>query len=302
MQNIRKMSEEDLDYVLEWRNHPDVRNNMYTQHVITPEEHYSWFTKIKDSKDCLYFIFEREGKPSGVIYFTNLQCKTQTFWGFYSGDLSQRGVGREMEALAVNFAFNNLNLPKLNCEVLGSNMKVVNFHRKHGFKIEGVFKNHFIDSNGEPQDIIRLAITPNEWERAKQNKTIISIGDKYDTKVTISDEKILKFAESTGDFNPIHFDPSAAKDAGFQSAISHGILPLGIISKVLGTEFPGKGTIYLKQSVDFILPIYNNSEISVKLKVISAHGRRLTILTEVFNENSEKVISGEAEVLAPKNE
>ena len=38
---MREMVDGDLSLVLEWRNAPDVRKNMYTSHEITLDEHRS---------------------------------------------------------------------------------------------------------------------------------------------------------------------------------------------------------------------------------------------------------------------
>lgn len=41
--HIRPMVYADLERVLAWRNHPDVRRYMYTQHEITLDEHQRWY-------------------------------------------------------------------------------------------------------------------------------------------------------------------------------------------------------------------------------------------------------------------
>jgi len=67
-----------------------------------------------------------------------------------------------MEYLALNMAFFELNLHKLNCEVLDINPAVINMHKKVGFTIEGTFReDHF---NGERYcDIVRFGMLAHEW-------------------------------------------------------------------------------------------------------------------------------------------
>ena len=47
---LRHLSEEHLDEVLKWRNHPQVRNSMISSKVISKSDHYEWFNSIKDSQ------------------------------------------------------------------------------------------------------------------------------------------------------------------------------------------------------------------------------------------------------------
>jgi len=160
---LRKMTENDLKMVLDWRNSPSVRENMYTSHVIQWDEHQKWFEHIKDNPRFLWLIYE-EIHPEGVVYFTNIdkQCR-KAFWGFYAGDTKAIGIGMRIAYEAMQYAFNDLNLRKLNCEILAFNKVVINQHYKFGFKKEGVFrKDHCKD--GEYIDVIRMGIFHDEWK------------------------------------------------------------------------------------------------------------------------------------------
>lgn len=110
----------------------------------------------------------------------------------------------------------------------------------------------------------------------------IKVNDEYSESLQISHASILKFAELTGDDNPIHLDKSYAQKKGFKSNIVHGILSASIFSKILGTKFPGKGTIYTFQELKFLKPIYADETITAKLKVLSKSGSKYTISTQMF--------------------
>ncbi|OYD17465.1 hypothetical protein CH330_00040 [candidate division WOR-3 bacterium JGI_Cruoil_03_51_56] len=75
-----------------------------------------------------------------------------------------------------------------------------------------------------------------------------------DIKVAASD--ILNCGEFSGDMNPLHFDDDFAKDIGFEGRIVHGLVLSSAISKYYGTEFPGKGTIFMGYSYKFLKPVY----------------------------------------------
>ena len=69
---LRSIDDSDKERILNWRNSDRVRQNMYTDHLITPEEHESWFNKIHQDKSVDYKIFEYEGRSIGLVGFTQI--------------------------------------------------------------------------------------------------------------------------------------------------------------------------------------------------------------------------------------
>jgi 3-hydroxybutyryl-CoA dehydratase len=131
----------------------------------------------------------------------------------------------------------------------------------------------------------------------------MNVGDRYEEKRTITALEVELFAKLTGDFNPVHFDELAAKAQGFQGRIAHGLLSVSFLSKILGTNFPGPGTIYLEQNARFLKPVYLNSEITLRLEVLSQkEGRPIfTLKTEIFNSSGEILVTGQAVVRMPSS-
>ncbi len=118
----------------------------------------------------------------------------------------------------------------------------------------------------------------------------------YEVKRIVTDEMIKMFAEATGDRNPVHLDDEFARNSIFGGRIAHGILSLGIVSAVLGMEFPGAGTVYLMQNAKFKRPVYVGEEVTVRLTVkeIDKEKRRVLLETLVVKPNGENAIEGEA--------
>ena len=73
-----------------------------------------------------------------------------------------------------------------------------------------------------------------------------TVGQKYAVKKIITTEMVDAFAAITGDKNPVHVDGEFAKTTRFGRRIAHGMLSVGIISAILGNDFPGPGSIYMK--------------------------------------------------------
>src|ERR1041385_106018 len=89
---------------------------------------------------------------------------------------------------------------------------------------------------------------------------MIDINQVYTHKFSYSQEEVKRFAEVTGDTNPVHTDPEYASKTLFRKPVMHGMLGASLLSKVFGTLFPGEGTIYLKQSLNFLKPMYVDTD------------------------------------------
>ena len=127
----------------------------------------------------------------------------------------------------------------------------------------------------------------------------ISIGDSYIKTFAVSESMIDKFSKITGDKNPLHLNDAYAKSTIFKKRIAHGFLVGGFISAVLGSYYPGNGTIYLSQNMKFISPVFINDSIKVEIKIINISKKIITLSTNCFKNNNELVIEGEAVVLFP---
>ncbi|MGR5354128.1 UDP-4-amino-4,6-dideoxy-N-acetyl-beta-L-altrosamine N-acetyltransferase [Vibrio sp. DNB22_19_2] len=161
------LSHNDLDMILEWRNAPEVRSKMYTSHEISLEEHRAWFERLKEDPTKTYFLAQLNGEPVGVVGFSEINLVPGiATWAFYASPTAPRGTGSLMEYYALEYAFTNLELHKLRCEVLGFNQIVVKLHKKFGFVEEGRLRDAFYDGSTY-HDIVHLGIFAPEWEEIK---------------------------------------------------------------------------------------------------------------------------------------
>jgi 3-hydroxybutyryl-CoA dehydratase len=88
------------------------------------------------------------------------------------------------------------------------------------------------------------------------------VGDRYAWSATFTHVNIEKTGEATGDMNPVHFDEVYAARTRFKRTILHGAALFGEISRVLGMEFPGRGTIFVDAHTKFLNPVYPGSTVS----------------------------------------
>jgi len=136
-----------------------------------------------------------------------------------------------------------------------------------------------------------------------ENKTYdeIAVGDTATLVRTLRPEDIQMFAIMSGDINPAHVDPEYAHSSLFHEVIAHGMWGGALISTVLGTQFPGPGTIYIDQTLHFSRPVRVGDTLSVKVTCKSKfdHNHHMILDCICTNQDGHKVIAGTAEVLAP---
>ena len=131
----------------------------------------------------------------------------------------------------------------------------------------------------------------------------LSVGQSARLLRTLTQADIQAFAAVSGDTNPAHLNAEYANDTLFHGVIAHGMWGGALISALLGTEFPGPGTIYLGQQLKFTRPVKLGDTLTVQLEVLEKLPKgRVRLATRVFNQHQEQVVDGEAEVLAPRSE
>src|SRR5690606_37454723 len=100
-----------------------------------------------------------------------------------------------------------------------------------------------------------------------ENRTFdeIAIGDHAELSRTLRPQDIQLFAVMSGDVNPTHVDAEYARSGQFREIIGHSMWGSSLISAVLGTEFPGPGTVYIAQNLRFLRPLVVGDTLTVHL-------------------------------------
>ena len=139
-----------------------------------------------------------------------------------------------------------------------------------------------------------------------QPKTIytydtLQVGDTFTTTRYISEQDVLTFAEITGDDNPLHVDAEYAENTRFGHRIVHGVLLLGLVSKVLGRDFPGHGSIAVSISARFLRPVPVDSEVRIEVKITEKREKHRHVHGKayVYNAQNKMAIAAEATLIPP---
>jgi 3-hydroxybutyryl-CoA dehydratase len=116
----------------------------------------------------------------------------------------------------------------------------------------------------------------------------------------VDDKLVRGYADLTGDHNKIHVDDVFAKKTKFGQRIAHGGILFGMISKVLGGQMPGLGTVYLSQLVNFKAPVFINDTVTVVCTIKALLPKNVAdINTVVTKQTGEVVMDGVSTVKLP---
>lgn len=129
----------------------------------------------------------------------------------------------------------------------------------------------------------------------------LTVGQSQNLTRQVTEDDVKAFAMVTHDYNPAHLDAEYAADSAFKKIIVHGMWAAGLVSALLGTKFPGLGTIYLSQSLSFRRPVYVDDTLTATLTVKSKNDEKkwVTLTCEVTNQEGKAVVTGEAQVIPP---
>ncbi len=147
--------------VLCWRNHPEVRRYMYTQHEISLAEHLRWFACASKDPDRHLLVFEIDRRPLGFININQTERGGIANWGFYVAPNAPLGTGRTLGEAAVRYAFETLGLHKLCGRAFAFNQRSIRFHLNLGFQREGVLRHQYFDGQ-HYHDVVCLGLLASE--------------------------------------------------------------------------------------------------------------------------------------------
>ena len=127
----------------------------------------------------------------------------------------------------------------------------------------------------------------------------LKVGDTFEEKVieNLTRTQIVQYAGASGDYNPIHTDEVYAKEiAGYPSVFAHGMLTMGLTSKML-TNYVGDGRLKTF-GVRFSRQVWPGDTLTAKatVKAVREEGGEHLVDIKILttNEAGEKVLSGTA--------
>jgi acyl dehydratase len=86
--------------------------------------------------------------------------------------------------------------------------------------------------------------------------TDLAVGNSASFDFSVSPEDMARFAELSGDFNPLHIDDAFARGKQFEGRVVYGALIIAKVSRLIGMELPGRDSVWTKVTFQFNRPLY----------------------------------------------
>ncbi|MCI0889247.1 MAG: MaoC family dehydratase [Chloroflexi bacterium] len=127
----------------------------------------------------------------------------------------------------------------------------------------------------------------------------LEVGQRATRELAVDEEMVRKYAEITGDYNPLHFDAEFAAKTRFGRLMAQGGITTGLLHALVAMEMPGPGSVFMRQSWSFPAPVYIGDTLRAEATVKSVRAKRnmAELEFEVKNQDGTVVLNGEALVL-----
>ncbi len=124
----------------------------------------------------------------------------------------------------------------------------------------------------------------------------LAVGQKASRSLTLTAEHVEKYAEITGDYNPLHFDEAFAAGTKFGKLVVQGGLTTGILNALVAMDMPGPGTVFLSHDFKFTAPVFIGDTITGEAEVLSVHASKpvTQLKIAITRQTGETVLEGEA--------
>ncbi|PWB52631.1 MAG: UDP-4-amino-4,6-dideoxy-N-acetyl-beta-L-altrosamine N-acetyltransferase [Candidatus Methanoperedenaceae archaeon] len=155
--NFINLNDDEKEMIRNWRNHENVRNMMYSDHIITIEEHSKFIAGLRNDIKNSFWIVRRNRENIGVISLNRVDLKnSNAYIGIYTNPYLSGMGGLLIECLK-KLAFDKVKLHTLKLEVIEENERAIHFYKKAGFEEEGRLRE-FVFKTGKWLDVIVMGI------------------------------------------------------------------------------------------------------------------------------------------------
>ena len=131
----------------------------------------------------------------------------------------------------------------------------------------------------------------------------VRLGERFGTRLTVTEAHLVQASGLFGDFNPLHVDEEFAKKSRFGGRILHGPFTSALCSAPVGMYFSGTAIAYLEHSCRFIAPVKPGDTLATewvvreKLDKPRHRGGICVLDGTVRNQRSETVVEAVGKIL-----
>lgn len=158
---LRRMTYDDTDVIVAWRNSEAVRKNFIYQELFTREGHEQWIrTRVETGEVVQLIICDLQTDlPLGSVYIRDIDHKhNKAEYGIFIGEASARGrgIGTAAARLMLQYCFEEEGLHRIYLRAFADNIQAIRSYEKAGFVREGLLVED-VCINGQYRNIVWMA-------------------------------------------------------------------------------------------------------------------------------------------------
>lgn len=166
---LRAMEDGDEEIIAITENHPDSRDTLFYALPTGMESIKDKWSKLKDDPNTIVLIIciKNPDKPIGIAAFHRIDwVGRMAIFYIAIAEIENRskGFGTEATDLMLNYAFNTLNLNRIQLHVAIKNEKAVTVYKKIGFEIEGTLRQA-MHRDGQYHDFYVMGLLKNDYTK-----------------------------------------------------------------------------------------------------------------------------------------
>jgi RimJ/RimL family protein N-acetyltransferase len=173
---LRAIEREDVPTFYEWMNDPEIRQYLLLYEPMSRIKEEQWVESLQERKDDYIFAIEArvgEGGEEGWLHIGNVglhnvdRKNRNGLFGIVLGSKEHWGQGYGPDACRamLGWAFDTLNLHRVDLEVFDFNPRARRCYEKVGFKPEGT-RRQAIYHDGEYHDTTHMGLLKGELKKA----------------------------------------------------------------------------------------------------------------------------------------
>ena len=166
---LRKITLEDSEKLVKWRNNPRVRVNLFSQDELTVDQHINYYHKYVETGLVCQFVIVADGVDCGTSFLKNIDnVSKKAEFGIFIGEDSFRGkgIGKTATRKTVEFGFESMKLELIHLSVLEDNYAALNSYKKAGFRVLRTIEKGYT-RNGKDFNVVEMGLSSLEYDCLK---------------------------------------------------------------------------------------------------------------------------------------
>lgn len=171
MIHLRKMTDEDTEKIIRWRNQEFVLKNFIDQEPLTKEKHHKWTKQwVETGRVVQFIICLSDGREIGTVYLRDIDRESgDAEYGIFIGeeDATGRGYGTETAKEVLTYAFSELGLNRVFLRYLADNTAAQASYSRAGFRM--IYNKKEIKKiRGSEREVCFMEIYRDEWKKVNE--------------------------------------------------------------------------------------------------------------------------------------